>query len=264
VGDATAHRLPVRKAIDFAAQIASGLAAAHDRGIVHRDLKPENIIVTPDGRLKILDFGLARAAGAGSAKVSAGETMLSPAMTDAGTILGTVGYMAPEQVRGEAAVDHRADLFALGAILYEILSGRRAFQAASAVETMHAILRDEPPDFSRDAAEIPVALARVVQRCLEKSPAERFQSARDLGFHLSALGGDSSQRSAGVAALAGRRPSSRGIVMAAVGVAGALAGVAIGWYAFRLPSIEPARFETFTYSGSDSARRPGPGLDSPG
>jgi Tol biopolymer transport system component len=259
---AAGHGLPVRKAIDFASQIANGLAAAHDRGIVHRDLKPENIIVTPDGRLKILDFGLAKAlgssvsgasAGAESAKSSGRETMLSPVMTEAGTILGTVGYMAPEQVRGDAAVDHRADLFALGAILYEMLAGRRAFQAVSAVETMNAILRDDPVDLAGDSADTPAGLARVVQRCLEKSPAERFQSARDLGFHLGALGGDSGQRSGAAKAVAASRRAPHGIVMAAVGMASAVAGMAIGWYAARQPAMELARFETFTYSGSDSA-----------
>ena len=144
--------IPVRKAIDFAMQMASGLGAAHDRGVVHRDLKPENVIVTPDGRLKILDFGLAKTLVAGSASSPAGETMMSPTETQAGTVLGTVGYMAPEQVRGEAAIDQRADLFALGAILHEMLSGRRAFQGASAVETMNAILREDPPDLAREAA----------------------------------------------------------------------------------------------------------------
>ena len=234
-------------------QMASGLGAAHDRGVVHRDLKPENVIVTPDGRLKILDFGLAKTLMTGSASSPAGETMMSPTETQAGTVLGTVGYMAPEQVRGEAAIDQRADLFALGAILHEMLSGRRAFQGASAVETMNAILREDPPDLGREAGDIPPALARVVQRCLEKSPAERFQSARDLGFHLSALGGESGLRSGASAAVGARPKSSRGLMLAAVALVGAMAGLALGWALLRQPPVEPVRFETFTYSGSDDS-----------
>ena len=247
------RKLPVRKAIDFAMQMASGLGAAHDRGVVHRDLKPENVIVTPDGRLKILDFGLAKTLVAGSGSSPAGETMMSPTETEAGTVLGTVGYMAPEQVRGHAAIDQRADLFALGAILHEMLSGRRAFQGASAVETMNAILREDPPDLAREAGDTPPALARVVQRCLEKSPAERFQSARDLGFHLSALAGDSVQRSGAAAAVGARPKSSRGLVLAATAIAGAVAGLALGWVLLRQTPVEPVRFETFTYSGSDDS-----------
>jgi Tol biopolymer transport system component len=252
-----AAAIPVRKAIDFAIQIASGLAAAHDRGVVHRDLKPENIIVTPDGRLKILDFGLAKTMAAGGRGLSpgtgsaAGETMMSPTETQAGMVLGTVGYMAPEQVRGDAAVDHRADLFALGAILHEMLSGRRAFQGASAVETMNAILREDPPDLGRESTEVSPSLARVVQRCLEKNPAERFQSARDLGFHLSALAGDSGLRSGAAPAVGAPRKSRRTSMLSAVAITGVAAGLALGWIFLRQPPVEPVRFETFTYSGSD-------------
>src|SRR5262245_3778127 len=195
-GTTAGHGLAPRKAIDFATQIAHGLAAAHEHGVVHRDLKPENIIVTPDGRLKILDFGLAKAPDARATGASAEslETGFAPA-TAPGTVMGTVGYMAPEQVRAEATVDHRADIFALGAILYEMLSGQRAFQAGSAVETMSAIVRDEPTDLAQTTADIPPGLARLVHRCLEKSPAERFQSARDLAFHLAALSADTGHRS---------------------------------------------------------------------
>ncbi len=179
--------LPLRKAVDVGAQIARGLAAAHDRHIVHRDLKPENVFLTTDGTVKILDFGLARTTG------PAGFTGLdSPTVapdTQPGTVLGTVGYMAPEQVRGEAA-DHRADLFALGCVLYEMISGRRAFRRDTAAETLTAILRDDPPDIGSTTADVPPGLVRTIRRCLEKRPEERFQSARDLAFALeSALDG---------------------------------------------------------------------------
>jgi Tol biopolymer transport system component len=164
--------LPPRKAIDLAIQIALGLGAAHERGIVHRDLKPANLFVTTDGRLKILDFGLAKLRDPSG---SAGNQVSSAS----GVMLGTAGYMAPEQVRGQE-VDQRADLFSLGVVLYEMLAGRRAFQAASAVESMNQILTAEPHPLEG----IDPALVRIVQHCLEKKPGERFQSARDLAFHL--------------------------------------------------------------------------------
>jgi hypothetical protein len=170
------------KAIDYAGQIAQGLAAAHARGIVHRDIKPENLFVTTDERVKILDFGLARTEAASAAAAS---TVLSPG-TEPGTVMGTVGYMAPEQVRGEQA-DTRADLFSFGAVLHEMLSGQRAFGRDTAAESMTAILRDAPTPVSSLRA-IPPALERVVSRCLEKSPAARFQSASDLAFALQTLG----------------------------------------------------------------------------
>jgi hypothetical protein len=175
--------LPVKKATDIAVQIARGLAAAHDKGVVHRDLKPENVFLLRDGQVKILDFGLAR-----HAPSSSGATETTAALTDPGVVMGTVGYMAPEQVRGQH-VDVRADLFALGAVLYEILSGRRAFQRDTAAETLTAILREDPPDFGGSSASLPPALDRIVRHCLEKSPAERFQTARDVAFALEALSG---------------------------------------------------------------------------
>ena len=177
--------LPPRRAVELAEQVAHGLAAAHEKGIVHRDLKPENLFVTRDGRVKILDFGLAKLASAPEAPAGQTVTPSQDLRTADGVVLGTAGYMSPEQVRGRAA-DHRADIFAFGAILYEMLSGSRAFARETGAETMTAILRDEPPE--RDAAGLPVpaALDRVVRHCLEKSPEQRFQSARDLAFALHA------------------------------------------------------------------------------
>ena len=179
--------LPVRRAIDTAVQVARGLAAAHAKGLVHRDLKPENVFLVADGQVKILDFGLAKAADPGD---SAATTTHAPAMTDPGAVLGTVGYMAPEQVRGHAT-DARTDLFALGAVLYEMLTGQRAFRRDTAAETMTAILREEPPDLPHPQAAQSPALDRIIRHCLEKNPAERFQSARDVAFALEALSGTS-------------------------------------------------------------------------
>jgi serine/threonine protein kinase len=180
-----------RKALDYAAQIARGLAAAHERGIVHRDLKPENVLITADGRAKIVDFGLAKLAWPEESETSS-ELLTRPAGTDPGVVLGTVGYMAPEQVRGQK-VDHRADIFAFGCILYEMLAGRKAFWKASGIETLNAILAEDPPDLAAsNAVPAPApALQRVVLRCLEKSPAARFQSASDLAFALEALSSSS-------------------------------------------------------------------------
>ena len=178
--------LPSRQTVDFALQLASGLATAHRKGIVHRDLKPENLFLTTERRLKILDFGLAKLArGRGSSPFDA-PTL--PQETEAGVVLGTVGYMSPEQVRG-VAVDHRADIFAFGAIVYEMLTGRRAFQKPTSPETMTAILNEGPPAVSQIVPGASPALAGIVHRCLEKNPQQRFQSTPDLVSSLESLSG---------------------------------------------------------------------------
>jgi eukaryotic-like serine/threonine-protein kinase len=182
-----AGAIPVRKAVDYSVQIARGLAAAHDKGIIHRDLKPENVIVTREGLVKILDFGLARQMPAAAGGASAATV---PQDTTPGTILGTVGYMSPEQVRGEP-LDARSDIFAFGSVLYEVLTGRQAFGRDTAAETMTAILREDPPEFIDSRADLSPSLDRIVRHCLEKSREERFQNARDIAFALQALSGSS-------------------------------------------------------------------------
>jgi serine/threonine protein kinase len=184
-----------RKATDFAQQVARGLAAAHERGIVHRDLKPENLFVTRDGHVKILDFGLVKLMSPrfpGDANVDDTSDTMRGTPTEPGRIMGTVGYMSPEQIRGSSG-DHRSDIFAFGTILYEMLANRPAFQAETPIETLNAILKDEPPDFYELGLRIPGALERIVRHCLEKNATERFQSARDLAFDLGALSGLTSQ-----------------------------------------------------------------------
>ena len=235
--------LPVRKGIDVAVQVARGLAAAHDRGVVHRDLKPENLFLLQDGQVKILDFGLARqTAPAGG---SSGATETAAVMTEPGTVMGTVGYMAPEQVRG-TAIDARTDLFAFGAVLYEILAGRRAFARETAAETLTAILREDPPELSSVRAELSPALERIVRHCLEKNPAERFQTARDIAFALEAFSGTAISSSAIVALPTPRRSWVSAAVVAVLVLAGVGAGYSLkAWFA---PSTDVSiGFETRTW-----------------
>lgn len=212
--------IPLRKSIDCGAQIARGIAAAHDKGVIHRDLKPENIFLTKDGRIKILDFGLARLSG--PAEPSAGLSGTMTAFTDPGIILGTVDYMSPEQVRGESA-DQRSDLFSLGAVLYEMFSGERAFHGATPVETMSAILKSEPPDIVQTNQNFPPALERIVRHCLEKDRQERFQSARDVAFDLETISGASD------ATAAVRKPSASKLSRRLLPILASLAFLAVGY-----------------------------------
>jgi eukaryotic-like serine/threonine-protein kinase len=231
--------MPPRKVVEYAVQVAKGLAAAHDKGIVHRDLKPENLFVCRDGRVKILDFGLAKLA---DRPVGEDAATMTSSHTAAGVVMGTASYMAPEQVRGEA-VDARTDMFAFGAVLYEMLSGKRAFQRDTPPETMTAILREDVPEIADTQPPVPPALDRIVRRCLEKSSEQRFQSAKDLAFGLEALSqiSSSATNTAAQAAIAaaGRAPRSK-LLKAVSAVLAAAALIAIGWWVGRGSGAPPA------------------------
>jgi len=224
---ASGERLPLRAALDLGMQVASGLAAAHEKGIVHRDLKPENIFVTDDGRAKILDFGLAKLTTTTNEESGLSEAETVQRQTTPGTVMGTPGYMAPEQVRGKDA-DARADVFAFGAVLYEMLSGRRAFDGPSSADTISAILKEDPPALSGEQPGIPVPVERIVRRCLEKEPSQRFQSARDLTFALEAVDTTSST---GTYVPARRGPTARTRISIPwwAALAAVVAVVATGW-----------------------------------
>jgi serine/threonine protein kinase len=228
--------LSPRKTIEVAAQIADALAAAHASGVTHRDLKPENVMVTRDGRAKLLDFGIAKTSRSGAADLTVGQT-------DVGSVVGTAGYMAPEQVRG-AAIDHRTDLFAFGALLYELLSGRRAFHGETSAETMTAILKQDPPDLP---ASVTPAIRQIVNRCLEKNPDERFQSARDLAFALRQAAGEgsSSQLLAPVRSVSPRRRRVR-VLLAMLAAAIAGAAILLSIVRLRDTQIDPIRLTRFS------------------
>ncbi len=220
--------LTPRKAVEWTIQICRGLAAAHARGIVHRDLKPANLFVTRDGRIKILDFGLAKLNEAATPGAD-GENTPTRTATEKGMVLGTVGYMSPEQVRGQPA-DERSDLFAVGATLYEMLAGRPAFEGKTSADKLSAILNREPPEIVGPGEPVPAPLGRIVHRCLEKDPEERFQSARDVVFALEAIGLGSRAGTEPVETTP--RPRSRGWRAALVGATllglGAALGLAYG------------------------------------
>jgi len=245
--------LPLRKALDYALQIAHGLAAAHEKGIIHRDLKPENLFITKDGRVKILDFGLAKLTQPES---GAHTSLTATHGTEAGLVMGTAGYMSPEQVRG-MALDARSDIFSFGAILYEMLSGKRAFHGETPADTMSAILKEEPADLSETNRNISPALERIVQHCLEKNPEGRFHSASDIAFdleHLSGISGTTA-KAVPIAVAPARRRLFLGL---AGGLALAVIMLGLGWWlgknsthaalpqyqkiTFRLGSIGNARF----------------------
>jgi Tol biopolymer transport system component len=234
----------MRKTLDYTLQIAHGLAAAHEKGIVHRDLKPENLFITKDGRVKILDFGLAKL----TQPEPGGRTALATATqaTEAGVVMGTAGYMSPEQVRG-VTVDPRSDIFSFGAILYEMLSGKRAFHGDTAADTMSAILKEDPPDFNETNRNVSPALERIVQHCLEKNPESRFHSASDIAFDLEHLSGTSGA-SARVSSVAVAPPRRKLLLALAAGLAIAAVMLGLGWWLGRGTGGAPqAKYQQITF-----------------
>ncbi|MCM3877445.1 MAG: serine/threonine-protein kinase [Thermoanaerobaculia bacterium] len=247
--------LPPRKATELAIQMAEGLGAAHERGVVHRDLKPENLWITKDGRLKILDFGLAKQVGARGSGSESNAPTAAPTpglLTDRGMILGTLGYMSPEQVRGEA-VDGRSDIFSFGVVLFEMLTARRAFARDTASDTLAAILRDDPPEIEGTGRPIPPGLHQIVNHCLEKRPEERFHSAHDLGFALQNL---SSAEGSAAPITAPFAPQNRrttwiwGALAAALVAGAGLAGWLLRGGPAPLPSFRPLTNERGTLSAA--------------
>jgi WD40 repeat protein len=256
--------IPARKSLDYALQFARGLGAAHEKGIIHRDLKPENLFITRDGRLKILDFGLAKLTQPDNSQTAMATVTHA---TEAGVVMGTAGYMSPEQVRG-GALDARSDIFSFGAILYEMLSGKRAFHGDTTADTMSAILKEDPPELSETNRNVSPALERIVHHCLEKNPEGRFHSASDIAFDLEHLSGTSGATGRETAVV-GAGPRSRLWLGLAAGVGFAAAMLGIGWFlghgsgtasipeyqqiTFRTGSIGNARFTpdgSIVYSAS--------------
>jgi Tol biopolymer transport system component len=236
--------IAVRKTLDYALQIAHGLAAAHEKGIIHRDLKPENLFVTKDGRVKILDFGLAKLTQADPSTHTSLPTMTHA--TEAGVVLGTAGYMSPEQVRG-AAVDARSDIFSFGAILYEMISGKRAFHGDTPADTMSAILKEDPAELNETNRNVSPALERMVQHCLEKNPEQRFHSASDIAFDLEHLSGVSGT-TARATAVAAVRPRGKLLLVVAGGFVLALLMLGLGWWLRRGGGSAPqAEYKQITF-----------------
>lgn len=240
--------LPLRRAIAYGVQIARGLAAAHEKGIIHRDLKPDNLFVTKDDRVKILDFGLAKVI-----QPKQGAANLSATITLPGVALGTIGYMSPEQVRG-LHTDHRADIFAFGAILYEMVMGKRSFERGTSADTISAILNDEPPSIAQLSPETPVAVERVVRRCLEKDPAQRFHSASDLAFALEALSDPTISPASGSYPIVANEPRSPRLRLAA-GLVVAAVVIAVAAYFLAQPSVPPrvSNYTQLTHDGQQKS-----------
>ena len=239
--------IPLRKVTEYAKQIVNGLSAAHEKGIIHRDLKPENLFITKDDRVKILDFGLAKLSEPG-AFARGSEDTTRKVLTDPGVVMGTVGYMSPEQVRGQAT-DHRSDIFSFGAILHEMITGKRAFKRETMAETMSAILKEEPEELAQSNSNVSPALERIVGRCLEKKPERRFQTASDLGFALETLSGSSGtiRPVAAVAPAQAKRrlpPLLLGLGLALLAV-GSVAGIFAGKPIWKTP---PPAYQRLTFN----------------
>jgi serine/threonine protein kinase len=241
--------LPVEAAIQFALQLTDGVAAAHEKGIVHRDLKPDNVLVSREDQLKIVDFGLAKLVEVQSTPPR-DDSVTMTRLTEPGMLMGTPGYMSPEQARGEPA-DHRADIFAIGVLLYEMLAGRSAFKRQTVAETLTAILREDPPDLRSSNRQVSPALARLVARCVKKQPSQRFQSARDLGFALEAIAdlGDAVAETGDDAA-----PARARLVWRYAAFAIAAAALVIGGFMLRgsIRPSAPVPRETRTYRVTDA------------
>ena len=239
--------LSLRRAINYSLHVARGLAAAHEKGIVHRDLKPENLFITNDDRVKILDFGLAKMLAPASVR-GTGDAMTVQVATEAGLVLGTVGYMSPEQVRGKPALPE-SDIFAFGAILYEMVSGKRAFHRDTPADTMSAILHEDPPELTETARNVPIGLDRIVRHCLEKNPSQRFHSAGDLAFDLEALS-DITTKSGALAAARKARSQDLHRKLTLVGFAFAVAALmlGLGWLIGRgSGAVAPPQYQQITF-----------------
>jgi Tol biopolymer transport system component len=240
--------LSLRKVIDYGVQIARGLAAAHEKGIVHRDLKPDNLFVTKDGRVKILDFGLAKLVQSKQNIANVAVTITLPGMA-----LGTVGYMSPEQVRG-LNTDHRADIFALGAILYEMVTGKQTFQRPTSADTMSAILNEDVPSIAQLSPETPPALERVIRRCLEKDPSQRFQSASDLAFALEPLSDSALTSPSGAYPALRQEPKSNRAMWGVGGLAALILLVALTYFLTALPpSMTVSNYVQLTRDGQQKS-----------